>query len=151
MEKIARRRVDWATAPTGGQVYTWDTTDERWELTTITSGTYTPTRSAEVNQDANAVPSLAQYMQVSNTVTVSGSFTANPTTTTTATSFEMTLPVASNIGAVVDVGGVAVAGGIASMSAAISGSIANNTAVVSWIATDVTLQTWYYTFTYRVI
>lgn len=120
-------------------------------LGNVRSDVYTPTRSAEANLDANVTMSEAQWMRVRNTVTVSGRFTADPTTTLTATSFEMTLPIASNIGAVEDVAGVAACGSIASMSAAITGSVANNTAVVSWIATDVTSQTWSFTFTYQVI
>ncbi len=73
------------------------------------------------------------------------------TTTLTPTSFEMTLPVASNLGAVADLAGVAFAGGIAGQGAAIIGSIANNTAVVTWAAVDVTSQLWAYTFSYQVI
>jgi hypothetical protein len=115
------------------------------------AGVYTPTRSAEANLDANVTMSEAQYMRVGNTVTVSGRFTADPTLTTTATSFEFTLPIASNIGAVEDCAGVAFAGGIAGQGAAILGSVANNTAVVNWIAVDVTSQSWSYNFSYQVI
>ena len=116
-----------------------------------TSGTYTPTRSAEANMDANVIMTEAQYMRIGNTVTVSGRFTADPTSTSTATSFEITLPVASNIGAVEDCAGVAFAGGIVSMGAAISGSVANNTAVFNWVSSDVTSQSWSYTFSYQII
>lgn len=116
------------------------------------SGTYTPTRSAEANLDSNVTPSQAQYMRVGNTVTVSGRVTAvNPTLAATATSFELTLPVASNIGAVEDLAGVAFCGAIAAQGAAITGSVANNTAVVSWVSADLTSQAWSYSFTYRVI
>lgn len=113
--------------------------------------TFTPTRSAETNLDSNVTMTEAQWMRVGNTITVSGRFTADPTTTVTATSFEMTLPVASNIGAAEDAAGVAFCGAIAGQGAAITGSVANNTAVVSWIAGDVTSQTWSYIFTYQVI
>ena len=158
MERLARRKVDWGTAPTSGQVYAWDATDERWEPVspatagvTLASGTYTPTRSAEVNKDANATMTEAQYLRVGATVTVSGRFTFDPTLTATATSFEMTLPIASNIGAVEDVAGVAFCGSIAGMGAEIIGVVANDTAKVQWVSTDVTSQTWSYTFTYQVI
>ena len=120
-------------------------------LIVTAAGTYTPTRSAEVNQDANATMFEAQYLRVGATVTVSGRFTFDPTLTATATSFEMTLPIASNIGAVEDLSGVAFCGAIASMGAAISGSVANNTAVVQWISSDVTAQSWSFTFTYQII
>ena len=119
--------------------------------TGLAAGVYTPTRSAEANLDANVTMTEAQYLRVGNTVTVSGAFTADPTTPATATSFEFTLPVASNIGAVEDAAGVAFCGAIAGQGAAISGSVANNTAVVSWVSGDVTSQTWSYIFAYQVI
>lgn len=118
---------------------------------TIASGTYSPTRSAEVNMDANVTMTQAQYMRVGDTVTVSGRFTANPTLTATATSFEIDLPVASNIGAAEDCAGTAFSGSIAGQGAEIIGSVANNTAVIQWVAGDVTSQLWSYTFTYQVI
>lgn len=116
-----------------------------------TTQVYTPTRSAETNLDANVTPSQAQYASVGSVVTVSGRFTADPTLTATATSFEFSLPIASNIGAVEDCSGVAFCGAIVGQGAEITGSVANNTAVFSWISGDVTSQTWSYTYTYRVI
>lgn len=119
--------------------------------TGLAHGTYTPTRSAEANLDANVTMTEAQYMRVGNTVTVSGRFTADPTLTATTTSFEITLPVASNIGAVEDLAGVAFCGNIVSQGAEVTGSVANNTAVITWKAADITSQSWSYTFTYQVI
>ena len=119
--------------------------------TVFLSNTYTPTRSAEANLDANVTMTEAQYMQVGKTVTVSGRFTADPTLTATTTSFEITLPISSNLGAVEDVAGVAFCGNIVSMGAEIYGSVANDTAVITWKASDVTSQTWSYTFTYQII
>jgi hypothetical protein len=118
---------------------------------TVAGTTYTPVRSAEANLDANATMFEAQYIRTGNTVTVSGRFTADPTLAATATSFEMTLPIASNIGAVEDLAGVAFCGAIAGQGAQISGSVANNTAVVSWVSGDITSQSWSFLFTYQVI
>ncbi len=115
-----------------------------------TTQVFTPTRSAEANLDANVTMSEAQYLRVGNTVTMSGRFTADPTAPG-ATSFEFSLPVASNLGAVEDLAGVAFCGTIAGQGAAILGSVANDTAVVQWIAVDVTSQSWSYTLTYQVI
>lgn len=112
---------------------------------------YTPTRSAEANLDANVTLSEAQYLRAGSTVMVSGRFTADPTLTATATSFEMSLPVASNLGAAEDLAGTAVCGNIASMCAEVAGSVANNTAVVSWRSTDITSQSWSYIYLYQVI
>ena len=121
------------------------------DIPTTTTGVYAPTRSAEVNMDANVTLSQAQYLRVGSTVTVSGRFTANPALTATATSFEMTLPIASNLGAAEDLAGAAFCGAIAGMGSAITGSVTNNTAVVQWIASDPTVQTWDYIFNYRII
>ena len=126
-------------------------TDSAFTSTSLTSGTYTPTITAEVNLDATTTVTQAQYSRVGATVTVSGRFNANPTTTATITSFEISLPVASNIGAVNDCAGVAFSGAIAGMGAEIIGVIANDTAKIQWIAGDVAAQDWSYTFTYRVI
>lgn len=119
--------------------------------TGLAHGVYTPTRSAEANMDANVTMTEAQYMRVGNTVTVSGRFTADPTLTATATSFEITLPIASNIGAVEDCAGVAFCGTIAGMGAEVIGVVANDTAKVQWVASDITSKTWSYQFSYQVI
>lgn len=117
----------------------------------VTSGVYTPTRSAEANLDSNVTMTEAQYMRVGDVVTVSGRFTADPTLTATTTSFEITLPVASNLGAAEDVAGTATCGNIVSMCAEVIGVVANDTAKVQWKATDVTSQTWAYIFSYQII
>ncbi len=121
------------------------------QITSGVAGVYSPTVTAAANLDATTTATQAQYTHVSSGVTVSGRFTANPTLAATATSFEIDLPVASNIGAVEDCAGVAFCGTIAGQGAAISGSVANNTAVISWVSSDITAQVWSYTFTYRVI
>ena len=117
----------------------------------LDAGTYTPTRSAEVNMDANVTMTQAQYLRVGATVTVSGAFTANPTSAAVATSFEITLPVTSNVGATDDVAGVAFSGAISGQGAEIIGVIANDTAKIQWISGDITSQSWSYTFSYQII
>lgn len=121
------------------------------DVLTLASGVHTPAITAEVNLDATTSVTQAQYMRVGNTITVSGRFTANPTLTAIVTSFELSLPIASNIGAVEDLAGVAFCGAIAGMGAEIVGSVANNTAKFQFVSSDITVQTWSYTFTYRVI
>lgn len=120
-------------------------------VSVVASGTYTPTRSAEVNMDGSVTLSEAQYMRVRNTVTVSGRFTADPTLTATPTSFEMSLPIASNIGAIEDVAGVAFCGSIAGMGAGIVGVVANDTAKCEWISSDIASQVWSYQFSYQIL
>lgn len=120
-------------------------------LSSLSSGVYTPTRSAEVNLDSAVTMSEAQYLRVGNTATVSGRFTADPTLTATQTSFEITLPIASNIGAIEDVAGTAVCGTVYGLVASILGSVANDTALIRWISSDVSSTMYSYHFTYQII
>ena len=116
----------------------------------LVSGTYTPTASAATNLDATPTMTEAQYMRVGKTVTVSGRFTADPTAAI-ATSFEITLPIASNLGAAEDAAGTAFSGGVAGQGAEVIGVAANNTAQFQWVAVDVTSKLWSYTFSYQII
>ena len=117
----------------------------------VASGTYAPTVTASTNTDGAVTASTAQYIRGRTVITVSGEFTANPTLTATATSFELSLPVVSNIGAINDVAGSAVCGNIAAMTAEVIGVIANDTAKVQWISSDITSQVWSYSYTYRIV
>lgn len=117
----------------------------------LTSGTYTPTVSAAANTDSTPSATQAQYLRVGSTVTVSGRFTADPTLAATTTSFEMDLPVASNFGAASDAGGVAFCGNIAAMGAEVIAVAANDTVKVMWKSSDVTSQTWSYTYSFQII
>ena len=122
------------------------------DVPTLSSGVYTPTDSAHTNLTGNDVTMTeAQYMRVGNTVTVSGRFTGTATLTATTTSFEITLPVASNIGAVEDVAGTAFCGTIAGMGAEVIGVVASDTAKIQWVSSDVTSKTWSYQFSYQII
>lgn len=123
-----------------------------WVVPTGTpvAGVSTPTRSAEVNLDATATMAECQYLRVGNTVFMSGRFTVDPTTPATPTSFEFTLPVASNIGVVEDLAGTATCGAT-NECASISGSVANNTAVVEWTPVSVASQVFTFTLGYQVI
>ncbi len=118
-------------------------------LAAITSGIYTPVRSAETNLDSNVTMTGAQFSRNGNVVTVSGRFTANPTATG-ATSFEMTVPGGATLLAANDLAGVAFCGSIAGQGAEIIGVVANGTAKVQWIAVDVSSQTWSYIFLYQI-
>lgn len=115
------------------------------------TGTYTPTRSNEINLDANVTMSVAQYIKTSEYITVSGRFTANPTTTATLTSFEIDMPaLVSNFTTIEQVGGTAVCGEIAGMCAAIKARVGYTVAVIYWMASDIAEQSWAYHFTCKV-
>jgi hypothetical protein len=93
----------------------------------------------------------AQYIRVGNTVTVSGRFTADPTTSGSTTSFEITLPISSNIEAAEDVAGVANSSAVGDGTVEIFGVAANDTAKFQWIPTTEDSQTYSYIFSYQVI
>jgi hypothetical protein len=115
------------------------------------TGTYTPVATNTANLDATPTMSLAMYTRQGDYVTVWGYFDANPTTTLTATSFEISLVIFSNIGAVEDVIGSGVCGSAISESVQILGSVANDTAVVSWITRTTVSSRWSYSFQYKII
>ena len=70
----------------------FDTTAGTYVDTRIGSGTYTPILSANVNLDAVAVVGTWKWMKVDSVLMVSGSFTADATSSPAQTSFEATLP-----------------------------------------------------------
>lgn len=125
--------------------------DAKATSSSLVSSVYTGSVTSSTNTDSSVTVTQAQYSRNGSVVTVSGRFTADPTLTTTTTSFELSLPVASNLGAAEDLAGVAFCGAIAAMGAEVTGVSANDTAKVVWKSTDITSQTWSYTFTYRVL
>lgn len=116
----------------------------------ITDGTYTPTLTNTTNITASTA-FAAQYMRVGNTVTVSGRVDIDPTSATTLTVLEMSLPIASNFASTFQAGGTAFSSEVAGLGAAISAEITNNRAVVSYTtATDVANRSFGFSFTYLV-
>jgi hypothetical protein len=113
---------------------------------TVHSGTYTPTRSASVNVDS-ANFTTAFYSRTGNVVNVGGSLDIN-TTSATVTSFEINLPVASNL-ASGDLAGTMFV--VAARNAGFIGQVAaNDTAGFVYTATTSDDQTIYYNFSYIV-
>lgn len=118
-------------------------------LTTVISGTYTPTATNTTNIAAST-PALAQYMRVGSVVTVSGEVLIDPTATGDI-ELGLTLPIASNLGAASDVAGTAATSNAAGYGV-VFGDAANDRATLSGNATvDAVARTWRYTFTYRII
>jgi hypothetical protein len=62
----------------------------------VSSGTYTPTVTGVLNVAAVA-NARAQWMRVGSVVTVSGAVDIDPTATSTATNYTISLPIASNL------------------------------------------------------
>ena len=120
------------------------------ELERTKSGVYTPTLTNVANLDASTA-FQCQYMRVGATVTVSGKVAVDPTLTATTTQLGISLPIASNIGAEEDCCGTAAAKAIAGQSAGILGDATNDRAQMEWKAGDITNQSMYFSFTYRII
>lgn len=116
----------------------------------IASGTYTPTLTNVANLDASTAYQC-QWIRVGNVVHVTGKADVDPTLTAASTQLGISLPIASNIGALEDCSGSAFASGIAGQGAAILGDAANNRAQMQWIAGDVTNQAMYFSFSYEVL
>lgn len=129
-------------------------TDE-WYLwngvpTPVSYGTYTPTLTNVSNVSASTAY-LCNYLRVGNTVTVSGRFDIDPTTTTTSTLLGISLPVSSIFTTANQCGGTAAATAIAGQVAAIRSDAAQARAEVIYNCVDVTNQPMYFTFTYQVL
>lgn len=112
-------------------------------------GTYTPTLTNVTNVAASTAYQ-AQYLRVGATVTVSGRVDVDPTATG-ACELGITIPIASNFGAVEDCAGTGCMVAIAQESAGILADITNDRVSMQWVATDITNQAMYFTFTYQVI
>lgn len=122
---------------------------EATTVTTLVGNTYTPTLTNVTNLSASTAYQ-AQYLRVGNTVNVSGRVDIDPTAAG-AVELGISLPVASNLGALEDCAGVAAASGIAGQVAAIAADIANDRAKLVYVAVDLTNQPMYFNFTYQVI
>lgn len=104
-------------------------------LAVISTGTYTGADTANTNLDSATAGTLF-YVRTGNIVEISGSFNADPTTTLTATSFELSIPVASNFTTDEDAAGI----GSNAINEVVmcSSSAANDTLVFSWNPTGIT-------------
>lgn len=116
----------------------------------IVSSTWTPTLTNAANLDASTA-SECQYIRIGNTVTGSCRVSVDPTTTVTSTQLGISLPVASNFGAVEDAAGSCAATGIAGQSAGIIADATNDRMEMRWLAGDVTNQPMSCSFSYQVI
>lgn len=110
-------------------------------------GTYTPTATALVNTDSVGALS-GTYLRVGNTVKVGIRCVPNATSIGVTSTFELSLPVASNFTTTIDAIGVAVA---SESFGTVSSSIANNTLVVTYTAGSTTNVTMGIEATYTVM
>lgn len=116
----------------------------------LANGTYGATFTNVANLDSTPSSTTCQYLRVGNTVTVSGAVTIDPTAAV-ATRCGISLPIASDFASAGQCAGTAAAPGVASQCAAILGDSTNNRAEMQWIASNLTSQIMYFTFTYLIV
>jgi hypothetical protein len=117
----------------------------------IASGTYTPVASGLTNL-TSVTPALAAWIRVGNVVTVAGSFTCDPVAASTDTLFNLTLPIATTIGAAGAAGGTMAKSkaGILSQAGSIYPVGGGNLGFFFFSNADVAAQGWTYTYSYEV-
>jgi hypothetical protein len=119
----------------------------------VYSGTYTPTFTSSTNVPIGTGV-VSQYIRVGKMVTVSGSVTIDATAGAfTASEFELSLPIASNLSAATDLNGV-VAGVIGAGAAFESGYVIGNAttdrALVIYNSATAASHNMVFTFTYEI-
>lgn len=112
------------------------------------SGTYTPTVSNTTNVDSST-PLAAQYFRVGDVVTVAGEVDVDPTAALT-TSFELSLPIASNFSATNNAGGGGGANYTTVPGLLVRAVAANDTVQVIYAAGGTGSADVHYTYTYLV-
>jgi hypothetical protein len=113
----------------------------------IRSGTYDPIVTIVSNADTATIDEC-HFIRVMNTVIVSGVFSANPTVAG-AVQARATLPIPSNLEAVRDLAGSGAA--TSSVNVAIFADTTNNAAVFEFASAAGAADTFFFTFTYRII
>lgn len=116
----------------------------------LASGTYTPTLTGVANITATGAYQC-QYMRVGNTVTVSGRCDINATAANTLTKVGISLPIASNLGALEDCAGTVGPASTQNLGGAVYGDAANNQAELQLFPTTSGAIGYGFTFTYRII
>lgn len=114
----------------------------------IASGTYTPGLTNVTNVAASTAY-LCQWIRVGNVVTVSGKVDIDATGTG-ATELGIALPIASAMTVEENLGGTASSAALASLSAAVRADATNDRAAVVFVATSLTNDSYFFTFTYLI-
>ena len=122
-----------------------------WQTPSYNSGIYLPTFTGNANV-ASVSGDTAQWMQIGNIVTVSGTFTVTPTSIVAnpVTTFDISLPVVSTIQRAGMVAGTATNAGIQSQDGEITGNTGTNNAIVTYFALISGSTTWSYQYQYLI-
>ena len=100
----------------------------------------------------SATPTLAQYVRIGTVVIVSGMVTVDATAgANTVTTFELTLPIASDLGAAQDAAGAGAINDTVQLAVQVFGSAANNRAVFRYTASGTGSLVMTYSYLYRII
>lgn len=134
---------------TGLVTVTQNTNDVTISTPTVVSSTYTPTITNIANIQA-VTAAVCMYTQIGTVVTVHGRVNIDPTTNGSTTSIEMTLPVASNLGAVGDLIGVS-ACNLTTQSGSISANAATDRALMEFQAGSNAARDHTFTYKYRIL
>lgn len=118
-------------------------------LSTVASGTYTPTYTGVANVDS-ITPFEARWMQIGDIVSVQGRVQIDPTSSTTATSLRISLPVPSDILTTGYLGGMAVASNVDDHTARVESDTVNDAALLNYTSRISTPSAWVYDFSYRI-
>lgn len=121
------------------------------DATNITgaAGTYTPTLTGVANVDATTAYAC-QYLRVASRVVVSGKLDVDPTAGATLTQVGISLPIASNIGAVEEVGGTSFCTSLV-QGAAVRGDPTNDRAEMIFLSATNANAAMYFIFMYKII
>lgn len=116
----------------------------------LDSGIYTPTLTNSTNISASQAYEC-QYMRVGDVVSVSGRVNVQATAAGVQTHLGISLPVPSAMTAATQCAGTAAAISVSGQVAGIQADHVNDLAALSMIPSATTMQTMFFTFTYRVL
>lgn len=116
----------------------------------IESGIHNPTVSNTSNVASYGMYTCI-YTRIDDIVTMSGRITIDPTTVSTSTYVNMSLPIASEFTNVYDCCGAGASPTIASESVAIRANTTNNTAELIYVCPSAASSDIYFTFSYRIL
>ncbi len=132
-------------ASTGGLLI-----DSAFSTTNLVSSTFTPS-ATNVTNITTSTPNNATYQRIGNIVNVFGSITVT-NTLAVASEVDISLPIASNLGAATDLNGTATMDSTASVNIYINGDATNNRARIFFTSAGVgQTSVIYYSFEYEVI
>jgi hypothetical protein len=117
---------------------------------TITSGTYTPTLTNDLNVSGASNDGDPQYQRIGNIVTVFGSVSFTMTTTGNCL-IGISLPIASNFTSTTQAHGMGVSFKTVSTNAVVSSDATNDRVSLSFVANAAETQTFRYSFSYQVL